>query len=482
MDYIKALQKAEFFDYSQIRGCYVLRPNSYEIWELITEFLNERFKKLGVKNAYFPMFVTKKALEMEKDHISGFSPEIMYVSGKSKLSKEIEFDTSSEHEEHEIAIRPTSEAIISEYFAKWINSHKQLPFKINQFCNVVRCEDKACTPFLRSVEILWHELHSLHKTQKEAQDFVLTILDLYEELYENIMAVPIIKGKKTELEKFAGAMTSETIEAFIPSSGKAIQAATSHNLGNSFGKMFGIEYNTEDMKKDIPYQVSAGLTTRSIGVMVLTHMDEIGIVLPPKIAPTQIIVIPIYNKKIDTNELLMYTDKIVKALKNMNLRVELDDKKENTPGWKYNYYEGLGTPLRLEIGMNDLNNSTFRIAKRHNMEKHNISFENIDIIPQILNNIQNEMLTNARKKLNTKISTSVNFSDFETQIKSGMMVITPWKESLESEEKIKNLMKNLGENIKTLCKPYYINTQKCVDKCFFTGETGTCYVMWGKSY
>lgn len=481
MDYIEALQKAEFFDYSQIRGCYVLRPNSYEIWEIIKDFLNKRFKKLGIKNAYFPMFVTKKALEMEKEHISGFSPELMYVSGKCKLSDEMTSNATTEHEEHEIAIRPTSEAIISEYFAKWITSHKQLPFKINQFCNVVRCEDKSCTPFLRSVEILWHEMHSIHKTQEDAQKFVLTMLNLYEELYENILAVPVIKGRKTELEKFAGAIVSETIECFIPSTGKAIQAATSHNLGYSFGKMFGILYDTEDMRREIPCQVSAGLTTRSIGVMVLTHMDEKGVVLPPNVAPTQIVVIPIYNKKVDTNELLAYTNQVVIALQNMNLRVELDDKKEYTPGWKYNYYEGLGTPLRVEVGMNDLKNQTFRIAKRYNSQKEDIEFVNIEVIPSILEHIQNEMLRLAKEKLDTKIVTCTNFADFETQIKDGMMVITPWKESSESEEKIKAVMKDMGENIKTLCKPYYLNTCE-VDQCFFTGEIGTCYVMWGKSY
>lgn len=482
MDYIQVLQKAEFFEYTDLSGMYVIRPNAYEVWENIKTFLDARFKKLGIKNAYFPLFVSKRNLEIEKDHVEGFAPEVCWITrcGTTELEKDDEF-----------AVRPTSETIMYPHFAKWITSHKQLPFKINQWVSVVRCEMKDCTPFLRSKEFYWTEGHTAHKTQKEAQDFVLTILDLYEELYENMLAVPVIKGQKTELEKFAGGLITTTIEAFIPSTGKAIQAATSHNLGYSFAKMFGIVYDTEDMKREMPCQTSFGLTTRSIGVMILTHMDEKGAVLPPMIAPTQIIVIPIYNKKVDTNELLEYTNQIVEALRNMNLRVELDDRKEYTPGWKYNYYEGLGTPLRIEVGMNDLKNATCRIAKRYNLQKEDISFANIGTIPSILDSIQSDMLNIARTKLNTKIVTCTNFADFETQIKNGMMVITPWHETSESEEKIKDVMKEMGENIKTLCKPYYLNTheglvsgntQEFPDKCFFTEEQGTCYVMWGKSY
>lgn len=288
MDYILALQKAEFFEYTDLSGMYVIRPNACEIWENIKNFLDFRFKKLGIRNAYFPLFVSKRNLEIEKNHIEGFSAEVAWVTrcGSTEIEKDEEF-----------AVRPTSETIMYPHFAKWITSHKQLPFKINQWVSVVRCEMKDCTPFLRSREFYWHEMHSAHKSQEEVQQFVLTILDLYEELYESLLAVPVIKGQKTELEKFAGGLITETIEAFIPSSGKAIQAATSHNLGYSFGKMFGIVYDTEDMKREIPCQVSAGLTTRSIGVMVLTHMDDKGVVLPPKVAPVQIIVIPIYKSR-----------------------------------------------------------------------------------------------------------------------------------------------------------------------------------------
>jgi prolyl-tRNA synthetase len=246
--------------------------------------------------------------------------------------------------------------------------------------------------------------------------------------------------------------------------------------------MFGILFDTEDMKRETPCQTSFGLTTRSIGVMVLTHMDEKGVVLPPKVAPIQIIVIPIYNKKVDTNELLKYTNNVVEALQNMNLRVELDDRKEYTPGWKYNYYEGLGIPLRVEVGMNDLKNSTFRVAKRYNMQKEDIDFASVGTISSILDQIQQDMFRIAKVKLDEKIIECKNFSDFEVQIREGKMVITPWLETSESEEKIKSIMKEQGENIKTLCKPYHLNTQECTELCFFTGEKANCYVMWGKSY
>lgn len=473
MDYIQALQNAEFFEYTDISGCYVLRPNSFEIWENIKNFLDGNFKELGIKNAYFPLFVSRKALEIEKDHIEGFAPEVAWITkcGDTEIEKNDQF-----------AVRPTSETIIYPHFAKWINSHKQLPFKINQWCSVVRWEFKDPVPFLRSREFLWHEMHSVHKSHDDAQNFVLTMLDTYENLYEHMLAVPVIKGQKTELEKFAGGSITTTIEAFIPSTGKAIQAATSHNLGTSFGKMFNLIYDSDDMSRKIPFQVSAGLTTRSIGIMALTHIDEKGIVLPPKIAPVQIIVIPIYNKKVDTNELLKYTNEIANKLKNMHIRVEVDDSKEHTPGWKYNYYENLGIPLRIEIGINDLKNTTFRLVKRYNGVKEDILFSNIGEMPDILISIHDNMLKVAKNKLDAKIVHCKNFSDFELQIKQNTMVICPWKESIESEEKIKSIMKEMGENIKTLCKPFHLNEIECNEPCFFTKEKGTCYVMWGKSY
>jgi len=473
MDFVQALQNAEFFEYTDISGCYVLKPNSFEIWENIKNYLDSRFKKLGIKNAYFPLFVSRKSLEIEKDHIAGFSPEVAWITkcGNSIIEKDDQF-----------AVRPTSETIIYPHFAKWLNSHKQLPMKFNQWCNVVRWEFKDPVPFIRSREFLWQEMHSVHKSYEDAQEFVLIMLDLYEELYENLLGVPVIKGQKTELEKFSGGLLTTTIEAFIPISGKAIQAATSHNLGYSFGKMFNILYDAEDMTRQIPCQVSAGLTTRSIGVMALTHMDLKGIVIPPKVANTQIIVIPIFNKKVDTNELLKYTNEIFNKLLNINLRAELDDSKDHTPGWKYNYYENLGIPLRVEVGMNDLKNKTFRIAKRYNGQKEDINIDNVTDISVILDEIQNEMFKTAKKNLDSKIVKCTTFSEFEIEIKKGMMVMCPWKESQESEEKICDIMKKSGENIKTLCKPFDFNKTECLEKCFFTGEQGSCYVLWGKSY
>lgn len=473
MDYITCLQNAEFFEYTDLSGMYVIRPNACEIWENIQKFLDTRFKKLGIRNAYFPLFVSKANLEIEKDHINGFAPEVCWVTkcGSTELEKDEEF-----------AVRPTSETIMYPHFAKWINSHKQLPFKINQWVSVVRCEMKDCTPFLRSKEFYWHEGHTAHSSQEEAQQFVLTILDLYEELYESMLAVPVIKGEKTQLEKFAGGLITTTVECFIPSTMKAIQAATSHNLGFSFGKMFGIEYDTDCMTKAIPCQTSFGLTTRSIGIMTLTHMDEKGMVLPPNVASTQIVIIPIYNKKVDQEKLIEYVDSLAEILCENSLRVIVDSRKEYTPGWKYNYYEGLGIPLRIEIGQNELQTRTFTIVSRYDSAKNTCAFENWQNVKNVLNLIQLDMFRIAKTKLNNSIVECTSYDEFIKQIKAGKMVITPWNESSESEENIKLIVKDQGENIKTLCKPYYRNITKPDVPCFFTGLDASCYVMWGKSY
>lgn len=473
MDYITALQNAEMFEYSDISGCYVLRPNSFQIWENIKLEIDKEFKKVGVKNAYFPLFVSKKSLEIEENHIEGFAPEVAWITkcGNTEINKCDQF-----------AVRPTSETIIYPHFCKWITSHTQLPFIINQWCNIVRWEFKDPVPFIRSREFLWQEGHSAHKTYDDAQQYSINILKIYEKVYGNLLAVPVIPGTKTEKEKFAGGLETTTVEAYIPSTHKAIQAATSHNLGYSFAKMFNILYNDENMEKQHPCQTSWGFTTRSIGVMIMTHMDEIGVVIPPKVAPIQIVLIPIYNKKIKTDVLLEYTNNVYVKLLELNLLVELDSRTEHTPGWKYNYWEQQGIPIRIEVGMYDIAKNTVRIVKRYNKQKNDLELEKLETIPQILNDIQNDMLNIATTKLNDHVVICNNMENFIENIKQNRLVVVPWFEDKETEEQIKLLMKSHGKNIKTLCKPFKYNINKCEEKCFFTEQIGNCYVMWGQSY
>jgi prolyl-tRNA synthetase len=313
--YTQTITLSEMIDYSDISGCYILRPWSYSIWEQIQRWFDDEIKELGVQNTYFPLFVSKHALETEKDHVAGFAPEVAWVtkSGNSDLA------------EH-IAIRPTSETIMYPFFAKWIRSHRDMPFEINQWCNVVRWEFKDATPFLRSREFLWQEGHTAHVTYEEAQERVLSILELYRRVYEELLACPVIKGMKTESEKFAGGYHTTTVEAYINGSGRAIQGATSHNLGQNFGKMFKIMFEDQKGGRSIPWQTSWGLTTRCIGVCVMVHGDNKGLVLPPRVAPIQAVIVPIVMKNSDTESLTVYCKELKNLLKAQGIRVNLDDR------------------------------------------------------------------------------------------------------------------------------------------------------------
>ncbi len=313
--YTQTITLSEMIDYSDISGCYILRPWSFSIWECIQRWFDDEIKDLGVDNTYFPLFVSKHALETERDHVAGFAPEVAWVtkSGSSDLAEPI-------------AIRPTSETIMYPFFAKWIRSHRDLPLEINQWCNVVRWEFKDATPFLRSREFLWQEGHTAHATYEQAQQRVLSILDLYRRVYEELLAVPVIKGMKTESEKFAGGYHTTTVEAYINGSGRAIQGATSHNLGQNFGKMFKILFEDQEGGRSIPWQTSWGLTTRAIGVCVMVHGDNKGLVLPPRVAPVQVVLVPIFMKNNDFESLIAYVNELKSALKAAGVRAKVDDR------------------------------------------------------------------------------------------------------------------------------------------------------------
>ncbi|MFH0836387.1 MAG: proline--tRNA ligase, partial [Candidatus Micrarchaeota archaeon] len=340
--YLELVQKAELMDYSPVQGTMVIRPRGYYLWEQIQQFLDFRFKQAEIQNTYFPLFIPESFLKREAEHFAGFSPEVAWVEqgGDEKLGERI-------------ALRPTSETIMYHMFAKWISSHRDLPLKINQWCNIIRWDTKTLKPFLRTREFLWTEVHTAHATKLEAEEQVKQGIDWYRELYEDLLAIPVIAGVKTEAEKFPGADYTLTIEMLMPD-GKALQGGTSHLLGQNFAKIFDIKFKTEDGGQDFVWQVSIGLSTRSIGALAMVHSDDKGLVLPPKISPIQVVLVPIYKTEEDRAMTVIACNKHKNELQEAGVRVHLDDRNDKTPGFKFNDWELKGVPLRIEIGPKDL--------------------------------------------------------------------------------------------------------------------------------
>jgi prolyl-tRNA synthetase len=413
--YTQAITKSEMIEYYDVSGCYILRQWSYGIWERIQAFLDSKFKESGVENVYFPMFVTEKALKKEKDHLEGFAPEVAWVtkSGDTDMPEPI-------------AIRPTSETIMYPAFAKWVQSHRDLPILINQWTNIVRWEFKHPTPFIRTREFLWQEGHTAHTTKKEATDFVMTILDYYAQAYEYMYAVPVVKGIKSREETFAGADFSGTVELFVPSNGRGIQGATSHYLGQNFSKMFEINFEDENQEKAFAHQTSWGYTTRSIGSMIMIHGDNKGLVLPPRIANFQVVIVPIYHKD-HHDEITETTKSVLAALKKAGVRAHLDSRTNYNPGWKFNHWEVKGVPIRLEFGSKDLQNKQVTVVKRYNGEKSTLSIEGLsENILEELEKIQNAMYDKALKERNDRIKPVETWAEFMSELNHRNLVLTPW--------------------------------------------------------
>jgi prolyl-tRNA synthetase len=481
--FIQILTKGELIDYTEISGCYVFRPNSYALWEAIQAFFDAKIKKDGVKNAYFPCFVSKKALEAEKENFEGFCPEVAWVtkSGESELAEPI-------------ALRPTSETIMYPMFSKWVRSHRDLPLRLNQWCNVVRWEMKRCVPFLRSREFLWQEGHSVFATQAEAEKEVLTILDFYRSVYEDLLAVPVTKGRKTDAEKFAGADYTTTIEAYVSANGRAVQAATSHHLGQAFAKVFKIEFENDEKKRVCGWQNSWGLSTRTIGVMIMVHGDDKGLRLPPRVAPIQIVIVPIPKKGIE-DKLNAKCDEIAGDLHKIGLRVEVD-KRDNKPGWKYNDSETRGIPIRLEIGEKDLNNNSAFVYRRDTQKKEAIPFAELCTkIPHLLDDIHNHLYAEAKKIKTERTKQATSFSQFVTFLNEKCIVLVPFcckgpcEDHVKDRSKKESVAQKSDEDIgltgsaKSLCIPFEQPDLPAGTKCF--GECGADAVKWclfGRSY
>ncbi|KAL9185789.1 hypothetical protein ACHAXT_003566 [Thalassiosira profunda] len=490
MWYTDVIVLSEMISYYDISGCYILRPWSYKIWELIQDWFNVQIRKLDVDNSYFPMFVSKDRLEKEKDHVEGFAPEVAWVtkSGGDDLAAPI-------------AVRPTSETIMYPAFADWIRSHRDLPLKLNQWSNVVRWEFKDPTPFLRTREFLWQEGHTAHASFEDANVMVRQALDLYRGVYEELLAIPVVPGYKTEKEKFAGGHSTTTVEAYIPVSGRAIQGATSHHLGQNFGKMFDINYQDEKGESQIVWQTSWGLTTRTIGVMIMVHGDDTGLVLPPKVAPLQAVIIPIVSKKCPLENLASYCEDIKQSLDAKDVRCKLDDRSIYNPGWKYAHWEQKGVPIRIEVGPRDLEQKQARMVVRFGGEKIDVGVDELaSTVQKKLEEVQGQMFEKAKEFRDQHLVQVTEWKDFVPNLELHNLVLTPWcgGEHQDWEEWVKEKSReeslaSRGEGAederaatsvaaKTLCIPFKQPELPEGTKCIASGLPATCWVMWGRSY
>eukprot|EP00922_Rhytidocystis_sp_ex-Travisia-forbesii_P028294 GHVS01041533.1.p1 GENE.GHVS01041533.1~~GHVS01041533.1.p1 ORF type:complete len:704 (+),score=120.51 GHVS01041533.1:150-2261(+) len=484
--YTQVVVRSEMMEYYDISGCYIIREWAFFIWEVVSRFFDDEIKKMGVRNAYFPMFVSKARLEAEKEHVAGFSPEVAWVTryGDQELAEPI-------------AIRPTSETIMYPAYAKWIRSHRDLPLKLNQWNTVVRWEFKQPTPFIRTREFLWQEGHTAHATEEEALTLVYDILELYSRWYQECLAVPVVKGVKSEGEKFAGGKLTTTIEGFIQENGRGIQAATSHLLGTSFAKMFDIKYEDEKGEKQLVHQTSWGCTTRSLGVMIMVHGDDKGLVLPPRVASIQTIIIPITYKEENMKEQVDRCELLKKSLTAVGLRAEIDDRTNYTPGWKYNHWEVKGVPIRMELGPRDMEKESVRLVRRDTGEKVDVAWADIAAkVPLLLTTIQADMLTAAKAKLDGSIVKVTEFSQVMDVLNAKKLVLAPWCEDIETEALIKKETQRLSATpvataadassltgaMKPLCIPLEQPEMPEGTKCFFSDKPAKRWCLFGRSY
>ncbi len=459
--YTDVCKKADLVDYSSVKGSMIIRPYGYAIWENIQKILDKKFKETGHENLQMPMFIPESLLQVEKDHVNGFAPEVAWVThgGSNEL-------------EERVCVRPTSETLFCEHFKKIIKSYRDLPLLYNQWCTIVRWE-KTTRPFLRTREILWQEGHTMHATKEEAVEETLRMLKVYEDFQRNILAVPVFTGKKTDKEKFAGAEATYAIEAMMYD-GIALQSATSHYFGQGFAKAFDIKFLNKDNKYETPYQTSWGSTTRMIGEIIMVHSDDRGLVLPPKIAPYKCIIIPIGNDEKVTNTL----NKIEEELKEIDITYKVDNSNK-TPGFKFSEAEVKGYPIRIEIGKRDLEKGVITLVRRDTLEKEQVSVDDAIIrINELLINIQNDMYKKALDRRNSMVYNADTYEEM-TEIaknKNGF-IYTNWCGNVECENKIKD---DLG--LKSRCIPFENNKPTGDEKCICCGNKATTKIYWAKQY
>ena len=456
--YTDVVKKAELCDYASVKGCMVIKPAGYAIWENIQHELDRRFKETGVQNVYMPLFIPESLLEKEKDHVEGFAPEVAWVThgGLEPLQERL-------------CVRPTSETLFCDFYAKDIHSYRDLPKVYNQWCSVVRWE-KTTRPFLRSREFLWQEGHTAHATAEEAEARTIQMLNLYADFCEQVLAIPVIRGQKTDKEKFAGAEATYTIESLMHD-GKALQSGTSHNFGDGFAKAFGIQYAAKDNTLQYVHQTSWGMTTRMIGAIIMVHGDNNGLVLPPRIAPTQVVIVPIQQQKEGV------LDKAF-ALKDVlsNFRVKVDDS-DKSPGWKFSESEMRGIPVRVEIGPRDIENNEAVLVRRDTHEKITVSLDEIEAkVSELLDTIQSDMLERARAHRDSHTYVATTYDEFVKTIneKPGF-VKAMWCGDQACEDKIKE-----DTAATSRCMPFA--QENLSDKCVCCGKPAKKVIYFAKAY
>ena len=462
--YTQVVLKAELADYAPVKGLIVLRPDGYSIWESIKKSLNEKFSKLGIKDGFLPILIPESLLAKEKKHFAGLNPEVFWVthSGENELGDKL-------------ALRPTSETLAYSLYSKWIKSWRDLPLKINFWNTALRAEIKGTKPFIRTSEFLWQEGHTVHTTQEEAEKEVLKILDIYKSIIEEELAIPIISGKKSEREKFVGAVYTTTMESVMPD-GKALQMGTSHFLGQNFSKPFEVKFADKDNVENFVWQTSWGVSWRLIGAMIMTHGDDKGLVLPPKVAPIQVVIIPIYYTDDDAQKVLKKANELQNNIISKNIRVHIDDRDQLTPGYKFHDWELKGIPLRIEIGPKDIEKNKVVLVKRYNKEKTDISFDDVaGKLDGVLVDIQKQMLISGKKVLDEMIHNISSYDEFKSQIEKGGLLQTPWCGKQECEEKIKE---ETGADIRVI--PF--GSEDSSKKCVYCNEQSVSVPIFARGY
>ena len=458
--YTDIVLKAELADYTDTKGCIAIKPYGYSIWENIQKCADERFKKTGVQNVYFPVLIPESLLQKEKDHIEGFAPEVAWVT-----------NAGGEELEERYCIRPTSETIISTMYSKWLNSWRDLPFLYNQWCSVLRWE-KETRPFLRSREFLWQEGHTIHETAEEAEERTIQMLNIYADIIENYLALPVLKGRKTESEKFSGAEYTYTVESLMHD-GRELQSGTSHYFGQKFSKPFNIKFQNREGKEEYAYQTSWGISTRLIGAIIMGHGDNRGLKLPPRIAPIQAVIVPVAAHKEGVKEA---ANSLFEKL-NSKYRMKLDDREQYSPGFKFNDWEMRGVPVRIELGPRDIENNKCVAVRRDTNEKIEISLDEIqEKLGELLEEIQTNMFNMCKENVERRTTIATNMDEFKNNLETNQgYVKAMWCGSEECEDKIRELT-----GAKSRCIPF--EQEHISDVCVCCGKKADKMVYWGRQY
>jgi len=473
--YLDIVKEAKLADHSPVRGCMVIRPNGFAIWENMKSALDTMFKETGHENAYFPLFIPKSFLSKEAQHVEGFAKECAVVTHSRLKSVDggVEVDPDSRLDE-ELIVRPTSETIIWDAYRNWIQSYRDLPILINQWANVVRWEMRTRL-FLRTMEFLWQEGHTAHASEKEAVDETLQMLEVYRTFAEEYMAMPVVTGIKTASERFAGAVDTYCIESLMQD-GKALQAGTSHFLGQNFAKAFDVKFQDADGEHKYVWATSWGVSTRLIGGLIMTHSDDHGLVLPPKLAPTQVVVVPIYRSDEERADVKLFVAPLIAELKQKGISIKLDDRDNFKPGWKFAEHEAQGVPIRIAVGPRDVQNENLELARRDTLEKNIIPMEGaVDLVDKLLVTIQENLFTVAKERRDKQTRIVDSYDDFKVAIEEGGFIYAHWDGTDETEAKVK-------EETKATIRCIPLQGDKTPGKCMVTGKESTQRVLFARSY